>query len=323
MVNHFSSLLGNLNIADIKEAVETYLLADNFDFDISTSNGYAIAVALYPYVEAAQKNYTPLVNRHIGQIELPQPLQRFYDLIFPAGSSDYYRQFLLYSYLRIVDASDKSANIKKYDTRISYDLDKISEYFRFPRVSITSSNVPGYKLLVSGNLTNKEDVQYFTTNFVITQIENTSSVLVYSPTQGKFHKQGKPPASNSVGMEVLLELADNNNTVTKAVNIGETGLKFNLAGPFTADTPQGFLNSGNRVWEFSAEAPFYFDFKAKLEELNANYQIVENMLAFGDNLCDPMYTRMWHLHYNDVYRFAALLLAYVERVDLVWQKRLI
>lgn len=322
MVNHFSSLLGNLNIALITESVETYLLGDNFDFDITTESGEAIAITLYPYAESAQKNYTPLVNRHLGKIELPQPLQRFYDILFPAGSSDYYKQFLLYTYLRIVDASDKRDNIRKYDNRISYNLDSISEYFRFPRISITSSSDTSYKLLVTGKLTNKEDVEYFTNNFIITQVGSTSNVLIYSPTQGKYLKLGKPPSSSSVGMEITLSLAENNNTVTKAVDIGETGLKFNLVGPFTSDS-KGFLTSADKSWIFSAEAPFSFDFKSKMDELNANYQIVENMLAFGDSLCDPMYTRMWHLHYNDTYKLAALLLAYVERVDYVWQKRLI
>jgi hypothetical protein len=123
-------------------------------------------------------------------------------------------------------------------------------------------------------------------------------------------------------METTLTLAENNTTVTKAVNIGETGLRFNITGPFTAEAPIGFLTSGGRSWSFSAEAPFVFDFKGKIAELNANYQIVENMLSFGDELCDHSYTRMWHLHYNDTYRLAALLLAYVQRVDYVWQKRL-
>lgn len=322
MVNHFASLLGNLNIANIAEALETYVLADEFDFDITSEDGDLIALTAYPYAEAAQKNYTPLVNRHLGQIELPQTLQRFYDLLFPTGSSDYFKQFLLYTYLRIVAASDKGEDVKLYDPRIAYDLDNISDYFRFPRVSITASSDPSYKLLITGSFKNKEDVEYFTNDFIISQVGLTTDVLIYCPTQGKYHKQGKPAARSSTGMINTLQLAENNSTISKTIAIGETGLKFNITGPFTADAPRGFLTTGNRSWAFSAEAPFVFDFASKMKELSANYQIVENMLEYGEELCNSSYSRMWHMHYNDTYRLAALLLAYVERVDFVWQKRL-
>jgi hypothetical protein len=117
-------------------------------------------------------------------------------------------------------------------------------------------------------------------------------------------------------------LIESNPTISRSIAIGETGLKFNITGPFTAEAPKGFLTTGNRTWAFSAEAPFTFDFSAKMKELTANYQIVENMLAYGEELCNLSYSRMWHMHYNDTYRLAALLLAYVERVDFVWQKRL-
>lgn len=322
MVNHFATLLGNLNIAEIAETLDTYVLADELDFDITTEDDELVCLSLYPYDESAQKNYTPLVNRHMGQITLPFELQRFYDLIFPPGASDYFKQFLLYTYLRIVDATDYSDSVKLYDSRISYDLDSISDYFRFPRVSITATSDPSYRLLVTGGFKVKEDVEYFTNDFIISQVGSTSDILIYCPTQKKFHKQGKPASSLATGMATTLQLSTSNNTISKNIVIGETGLKFAITGPFTADAPRGFLTTGNRSWSFSAEAPFEFDFHGKIKELEANYNIVDDMLSSGEAFCDPKYSNIWRIHYNDTYRLAGLLQAYVERVNLVWQKRL-
>jgi hypothetical protein len=38
--------------------------------------------------------------------------------------------------------------------------------------------------------------------------------------------------------------------------------------------------------------------------------------------CDASYSNLWNTHYNDVYRFAGLIMAYVERVNKVWLQNL-
>jgi len=64
-----------------------------------------------------------------------------------------------------------------------------------------------------------------------------------------------------------------------------------------------------------------FDFNAKLNELLLNSLAVDDMLNYSKELCSTTYENLWRTHYNVVYKFVGLLLAYVERVNLVWQKQ--
>jgi hypothetical protein len=83
-----------------------------------------------------------------------------------------------------------------------------------------------------------------------------------------------------------------------------------------------FLTAGNKIWSFSSNVPPRFDLLSKIKEIDARDYVVDNMLNFNKDHCDISYENIWRQHYNDIYRFAGLLLAYVERVNLVCQKRL-
>jgi hypothetical protein len=199
-----------------------------------------------------------------------------------------------------------------YDTRVTYDLDQIQDYFRFTRISAPKSNDAAFRLLLRGALQPDENVQSFANTFTIAQIGNTRTVYVFSNTEKKYYKAGKTPSSNSTGMTVDLVLDTNIPNITSSVAVGDTGLSFNITGPFT-----DFTSTSNKFWSFTAEAPAEIDFALKIKELSTSYQALDDMFAFAKDQCNISYENMWHSHHNDIYRMAGLLLAYVERVNTV------
>jgi len=317
MYNHFATLLSNLDLTYSAPMQESYLLADELSDFLGTASGDYIALDDYYTTIKTAKTASVLVNKDFAQLELPDALKRFYDVLFPPTASDYYKQFLLYCYLRIVAASDKSNDIKTYDNRLTYKLDEITDYFRFTKISIPRGNNLNYRLLVSGKLGLSDDVKYFLNSFILKQVDNTKNVLIFSSTQLKYYKQGKPPSNNSAGMEVPFASAQN---ISEPLIIGDTGLVCRLSGPFDSSDPSiNFSATGNKIWTFTAETPFNLDFSEKLKELTTHNVIIDDMLNYSDTSCTSVYSNMWHSHYNSVYRVAGLLLAYVERVDLVWR----
>jgi hypothetical protein len=136
-------------------------------------------------------------------------------------------------------------------------------------------------------------------------------VYIYSYTQNKYYKPGTAPSLSTTDMLISLETAGAN--ITKPVAVGDTGLSFSLSGNFEA-----FISQSVRSWEFTAEAPFRFDFESKMAELAAQQHLVDKMLAYRHAECTIVYENLWNMHHNSVYRFAGLLLAYVERVNLIY-----
>jgi len=317
MYNHFASLLANIDLVYTAPMQETYLLSDEFsDFITTAGDDYIVLEDYFTTIKSA-KNPSVLINRDFLKLDLPTPLKKFYDILFPQTSSDYYKQFLLYCYLRIVSASDKNEDVKKHDKRITYVLDEMVDYFRFTKVSVPKSNTADYRLLVFGSLSPSEDIKYFLNNFIVKQVDHSQGVLVFSSTQLKYYKQGKAPSSSPDNMVTEFN-ADHNTSDT--IIIGDTGLSFKIAGPFTSTDPtQLFSYSGNKLWTFMAECPFIFNIQSILNDLNSHHQIVDEMLEFGKIHAEPSYDNIWKGHYNDVYRLAGLILAYVERVNLVWE----
>lgn len=317
MFNHFASLLANLDLAYTAPTQESYLLADELSEVLATTAGDLIALNDYYTTIERSKIVSILINKDYMPVVLPSELQRFYDVLFPVNASDYYKQFLLYTYLRIIAATDRKEAVKKYDSRITYDLDEITDYFRFTKVSVPRSSDANYKILVSGNLSNTEDIKYFLNSFIISQVTNEQKVSVFSSTQLKYYKRGRPVSSTPTGMDITFSTSGN---ISEAIAVGDTGLYFSIMGPFDSTDPsKAFSYSGNKLWTFTAETPFNLDFSEKMTEIYSHGAAVEGMLNYNKAYCDANYERIWHTHYNDVYRLAGLLLAYVERVDIVWR----
>lgn len=316
MVNHSASLLINLNLNKVDPLVENYILGDELSFLLAGDNNEIIALDdLYTQIKLSRSYYI-LINKDYNKIDLPLELQNFYSLIFPDTSSEYFKQFLLYSYLRIINATDRADDIKKYDTRLSYDLNQIEAYFNFSKLLEPVANNQDFKLSVSGKFTQDFSINSTIQNFIIKQIDDSSEVLIFSTTQGKFYKFGKLPSDTKSEMSVNIQKSTINDKVSNVVYIGDTGLNFIISSKNDLNT---FSNTSNKLWVFNVYSPLTFNYSYFFNEFSKNPRIIENMLNYKRDLCDITYENIWRLHYNDVYKFAGLLLAYIERVNLLWQ----
>ena len=314
MVNHFATLLINSNIFSIDALRQNYLLADNTNALLTAEESlFTYNIALNDYYTELVKSaeFSFFINKHFSKIALPPQLQKLYNILFPKEASFHFRHFLLYSYLRLVASTDMTDDTYLQDKRISYDLDDFSDYFKFYKIYTPKISANNYQLIVQGRLDTKEESEDFNNNFLIRQIADTTQLAVFSTTQKEYYKEGKAASSSAAGMSTTISAVNDN--LSSTVIIGETGLSFKLTGAMNA-----FTASPNKFWTFMAQAPFNFDFSDKLSLLEKNYQIVEDMFSFESGKCNVKYENIWKTHYNSVYKFAGLLMGYVERVNLVW-----
>ena len=321
MVNHFASLLCNLNLSYLDIERDEYLLAgdspDSPDFFLVTQGGYYIYLD-GSVAQEASKSYSVLTNRNYNPIELPPELGNFHSLLFSEKGSKYYQQFLLYCYLRVVAATNLKDHVKTFDNRITYNLEEFSEYFRSPRLSPTTTNDINFKLLVSGGMDTSEGTESFSNHIAISQLQNTSKVAIYSITQREYYRPGEFSSKTLTGMEVnLSEFIDPARPqVTKPIALSDTGLTISITGPFDR-----FTDTPGKVWTFSTEAPFVFDFSSKLALIKNSDSKVDEMLNYAKDITNPVFENIWRSHHNSVYSLAGLLVAYVERMNLIWETR--
>jgi hypothetical protein len=366
MVNHFASLLANIPSGKVYANLQNYVVGAGEQSVIGVGMTTELAIEDFYSSMFVSKGYNPLINKDYIQLALPYELQRFSELLFEGTYSDYYKQFMLFSYLRLVATTDRAEDVKKHDSRITYNLDEFDDYFSFPKMGSVISNDTTFKLLTTGTPLTNPYANAAVNEIVVRQVGKTQNVLIYSNVQKLFYKPGKAPSKASNGMEVTLTLNPTNSAISQVINIEGTGLSFYITGPFngvipsawqelkrysvndtvlydsltytairehsssnlpSSDslnwktyTPTSFLTKGNKVWVFSYNAPAKFDVVSKIKEVAQREQIVDDMLDFSKDLCDSSYENIWKTHYNDIYKFAGLLLAYVERVNLVWLK---
>jgi hypothetical protein len=319
MINHFATLLVNLDLAKADLLSEDYVLGTGEDEILFTDDDLGIKLSeIYANYIPAQK-YSKFICRDYVRLDLPQSLQNFYNLIFPQEASDYYKEFLLFNYLNLVESSGMLSAIQKYDTRISYSLNDNRDYFTLGRISNTAASDTNYSLSVSGKLLSSNAINSALQGFVIYQIGNSSDLLLFSPTQFRYYKAGKNPSRMADNMQTNLLLeADGKNS--KPIKLGDTGLTFRLRGPFN-DLSVGFTQTSSKVWSFSAEAQLKFDFLEIVGNIKNHPSALEDMLTYNRDLCDVSYENLWNMHFNSVYGFAGLLLAYVQRVNLLWERQ--
>jgi hypothetical protein len=317
MVNHFASLLVNLDLSSTDFTTP--------DFFSLAGNGGSVIVDELGTPLATTDTYTSLrtyrrasrfVSRNYMQLPLPLELSNFYEILFPSDSSDYYKEFLLYCYLQLISSTDRYKDTLVYDNRISYKLHEIAEYFKFYGNSQVSSNSKDFELQVDGSIVSSADINSATAYFNIQQLGHTNTVLVHSPTNKKYYKPGAPAHTNSANMEVVIAGSSGSPTTSSTIAIGDSGLTFTISG----DLPN-FTTIGNKYWSFSSTAPLVFDFTAKVAELFNRPATVDAMLGYRKDQCSSSYENLWRLHYNDVYKVTGLLLAYIERVNLIWQQK--
>lgn len=314
MVNHFASLLSNLDLYRSTVISDNYRLSPAAGFTLTADSGELIILSdLFSY-EGQDRLYSPLINRNYLKIALPAALQRFYDLLFPSSSSIHYKQFLLYCYLRILESSDRSEDIRVYDPRITYNLDELTLFFKQHKLTNYTASDAVFNILLMGAANTNDSTEATTNSFIVKQIPETSSVLVYSTTEQKYYKAGKLPSYSAAGMAIAVTSSGTSSNVSTSIPVGDTGAAFSIIGPL-AD----LMNVQANQLFFSVEAPYLFNLEAKLKELNNAQQIVSDMLSFGKDATNISYENMWRQHFNSAYSLSGLLLAYVERVHAVWQ----
>jgi len=313
MVNHFASLLSNIDLTSVDSVAQKYELILGGNSSVSVPGG-VLSVGHYTAI-TDNRLLLPLVARNYTFLPLPIELQRVYNILFPVGCSIHYKQFLLYSYLKVVDLTDRADDIKIVDNRISYSLEDLFGYFKFRNISIGSPSDSSYPLLVYGTGTSNESSRSFTNFYTISQQTNTATVLIYSNTQGEYYHPTKGSAKLSEGMTVLVTPSAKDALISNPITIGNTGLTCVIGGK------NAFTASSNKTWSFAVDSPIDFNILDKLKTLEAFGSVVDTMFNYRRTSCQQTYQNLWETHYNPVYRLAGLLLAYVERVNLVWQKR--
>jgi hypothetical protein len=250
-----------------------------------------------------------LISRDYNKVNLPPELKSFYDILFPPYISNYQAQFLAYNYLRLVYSSGLTETITSHDSRVAYDLDSLSEYFRTHKKSAVITNNPNYNLLVVGKYTPTNN-NYYYNSFTVNQIGSTSTLTVFSNIDHLYLNGGL--TSQSVNSSVVIPAVQDptSSTSSKPILVGSSGLSFIVTGNI------GSLNNySNSTWSFTAEAPLKFSFYDTFKSLKLQNNVIEKMLNYRGTGAASSNENIWNTHFNDIYRFAALLNCYVEKVN--------
>ena len=173
---------------------------------------------------------------------LPKELADIYSLLFPTGASRTYKNFLANCYLNLVKAAGMQSYVTAVDDRITYDLEADFSFFKFYRTSnpITSSPVT---LFINGTyVSNLENDDYYD-HFLVRQVADSLRVGVESTTNGRVYWAGDLvfEERGNTGSSQVIKLAGTNLSIS-----------FNAPSDFTSRTGQ--------TWEFTAEAPYAFNF---------------------------------------------------------------
>ncbi len=279
---------------------------------------------------AENKSY--FTDHNYNALDLPSALKDFYNMLFPPGSSFYYRQFLCYCFLRVLHSANMQKEITKYDNRISYDLDLLKEYFRLKRSSVPTTSNPNFTLTLLGEYSVTGANNYYFNSYTITQNGTLPEVYVYSDVDKVFFKKDKTSPVKNDDMRIPLtpssSLSSGNLYIggdyipyrmTKAVPVGNTGLSFVLMGNFDdSPVPGKFTDTADKYWNFIVESPFIFEFIEFFNKLVMRDTVIARMIKYGDTNITNL--NIFNNHYNEAYRFSALLNLYIEKLDAIWAR---
>jgi hypothetical protein len=319
MVNHFASLLGNFSLTAQRLMQVPSVLGDaaeDPDLQISIDGELLISLDEYYMSLRYERVDNPLIWKDHVPLVLPRELANFGEILFPSNSSLYYKVFLLYSYLNIISATSFADEIYRYDSRITYNLADMQNYFRLQRNSKAVSSDSNFNLNLLGKFIASENMLYHLNNFVVKQVGNSSQLLVFSTTEGAYYNEDAIASPTPANMEVNLTLSTTPDT-SRIIRVGATGLSFFISGPFN-DSSLGFSTQSERFWAFTSETAPIFNFAKLMNTIESLPNAVEAMLNYRHNAADATYENIWKMHYNTAYRFVGLLLAYVNRINLLW-----
>jgi len=237
------------------------------------------------------------------QLPLPAPFSEVNAILFPSGSSRSYKQFLAHHYLNIIRAAGLEERLKDFDSRISYPLDR-SDFFKIHRNSNPFVSNSAYPIFVYGKFRGNETNDSFYDNFEITQVSNTTKVLIYSTVRKKYMNGNSLYDTAEVAAENQLSFVDN---LSVPIIIGSTGISFSIDGGAT------FTGTANKSWQFLVESPFETQV-VKIINALSNLPL-ERLFQLPSRIDTKTFENLWKKHYNPVYRLAGLLLTYVSKLD--------
>jgi len=254
------------------------------------------------------RNYTP--------ITLPTQLKRVHEILFPRDSSFYHRQFLCYSYLKLIEGTRSYKLFDSFDKRITYDLNKLEEYFRVARISAPISSDVNFNLLVLGSPAEEYKKNYYFETYTIKQIGSMPAICIYRDNDKVFINKDKTSSYLHGAFEIQLELAANSSTQTKEIDLGNTGLTFLINGKLS-----DFTHTKDKYWNFIVESPMIFEFYEIYASLKRQAGLTEDFFKHEETVADRENYGVWSRHFNSLYAFSALLNTYVDKVDRLWQKQ--
>jgi hypothetical protein len=316
MINHCATLLANIDTAKISVELTNERLFTSEALPLLTNTEVSIDIDEMLSEVTVKKQRALYTNTMFSSMKLPQSLARVHEILFPKNASVYYHNFLLFCYLKILESAGLSAQLTVYDQRITYDLSKSPGYFNLTRISSPISSDPRFSLDIGGSLKASSNVNYYYNNFIVRQISNSSKVYIYSISDNLYYKYNEVPEKSSQNKQIDLIIPAGDFHNTNIVFIGDTGLMFRIHGPMN-----DFNMGGNKVWSFIAEAPFNFELAKLLDTLKSREYVVADMLNLEKEKCSEIYENYWSSHFNDIYRFAGLLMAYIERAHILWQRK--
>jgi len=255
-------------------------------------------------------------------ITLPTPLEAFHKLIFPPSASRFNRLFLAHNYLRYIEASNLTDDILTYDKRISYNLTSNKDlYFKYHRISnprIVSANPSANDKKVQITLKGKYDS---TTNldrfYKIIRIEQLTNSLNVKIQSVEYNAEGNmivlETYTNSTAL-VFNNVYGTSTGYSQFIDISKIGIKVMIYAPTT------FTATSDKAWEVLVESPIVFDFNSTYNTVLNSTDIVTDMLKQIPSTDTSKYEQIWKGHFNKVYKLAALLIAYVARVDNLHNK---
>jgi len=164
---------------------------------------------------------------------------------------------------------------------------------------------------VYGALTRNEHTSYYFDAFDISQIGTTAKLLIYSKARKLYVNGAHASATPTIACEVTVSAPTG--LISTQQPLGDTGLSFRISGDFTH-----FLDS-SKHWSVVAESPFVCNLPKIIRQVESNFPIVENMLAY-DGEADKEQLAIYRTYFNPVYRFAALLHCFYAKLKDLWQK---
>lgn len=237
-------------------------------------------------------------------LALPQELTKVYNTLFPKGISRLYKIFLTQNYLNVIKSADLESEIIKFDNRISYSNDP--NFFKINRITNPIISNERHPIFIYGKYNTNSINQNYYDDFLISQIDNTQKINIYSKVREVFINEDKTYIESGPEAEILLDFTDPN--ISKPVLINTMGISFAIANY------SQFFDTSDKTWEFIVEAPYVFEFNNIFNSL-LNTEITDQLFNYRTDVDVTKYENYWKLHYNPVYRLAGLLIALVKKLN--------